>query len=33
VENLRAIVPALPHALAKLRGDPADCGRPMTKLE
>lgn len=28
VENLRAILPALPHGLAKLRGDPADCGRP-----
>lgn len=28
VENLRVILPALPHALAKLRGDPADCGRP-----
>jgi molybdenum cofactor synthesis domain-containing protein len=26
-ENLRAILPALPHALAKLRGDPTDCGR------
>ena len=28
VENLRAVLPALPHGLAKLRGDPADCGRP-----
>jgi len=28
LENLRAILPALPHGLAKLRGDPADCGRP-----
>jgi molybdopterin adenylyltransferase len=28
VDNLRAILPALPHGLAKLRGDPADCGRP-----
>jgi len=28
VENLRAILPALPHGLAKLRGDPADCGQP-----
>jgi len=27
VENLRAILPALAHGLAKLRGDPADCGR------
>lgn len=26
VENLAAVLPALPHALAKLRGDPADCG-------
>ena len=26
-ENLRAILPALPHCLAKLRGDPEDCGR------
>jgi molybdenum cofactor synthesis domain-containing protein len=28
VENLEAILPALRHAIAKLRGDPADCGRP-----
>ncbi len=27
LENLHAILPALPHGLAKLRGDPADCGR------
>ncbi len=26
VENLSAILPALPHCLAKLRGDPSDCG-------
>ncbi|MBI5726102.1 MAG: hypothetical protein HZA50_19235 [Planctomycetes bacterium] len=26
-ENLRTILPALAHGLAKLRGDPADCGR------
>jgi len=26
VENLEAILAALPHGLAKLRGDPADCG-------
>ncbi|MBM4036906.1 MAG: MOSC domain-containing protein [Planctomycetes bacterium] len=26
-ENLEAILPALPHGLAKLRGDPAECGR------
>jgi len=25
-ENFRAILPALPHCLAKLRGDPEDCG-------
>ncbi len=28
VENLEAILPALGHGLKKLRGDPADCGRP-----
>jgi len=27
-ENLEAILPALPHGLKKLRGDPLDCGRP-----
>lgn len=27
VENLAAVLPAIPHALDKLRGDPADCGR------
>ena len=27
VENLEAILPALEHGLAKLRGDPGDCGR------
>ncbi len=26
-ENLEVILPALPHALAKLKGDPADCAR------
>lgn len=26
LENLAAILPALPHALDKLHGDPADCG-------
>ncbi len=26
VENLAAVLPALPHALAKLQGDSADCG-------
>ena len=28
VENLEAILPALGHGIAKLRGDPSDCGRP-----
>jgi molybdenum cofactor synthesis domain-containing protein len=27
LENLAAILPALPHGLAKLRGDSADCGQ------
>jgi len=27
VENLDAVLKALPHGLAKLRGDPSDCGR------
>ena len=31
VENLDAVLPALGHGLAKLRGDPADCGRPAGK--
>jgi molybdopterin adenylyltransferase len=26
-ENLAAVLPALPHALSKLQGDPSDCGR------
>jgi len=26
-ENLAAVLPALPHALAKLAGDPSDCGQ------
>jgi len=26
VENLAVIWPAIPHAIAKLQGDPADCG-------
>lgn len=26
-ENLEVILPALPHALAKLKGDPSDCAR------
>ncbi len=28
VENLEVVLPALDHGLRKLRGDPADCGRP-----
>ena len=32
-ENLRAILPALNHGLAKLRGDPSDCGRPPAPVE
>jgi molybdenum cofactor synthesis domain-containing protein len=32
-ENLEAILPALPHGLAKMRGDLSDCGRPATKGE
>ncbi len=28
-ENLQSVLPALGHGLAKLRGDPADCGRPQ----
>ena len=27
-ENLDVILPALGHGIAKLRGDPSDCGRP-----
>jgi molybdenum cofactor synthesis domain-containing protein len=27
-ENLQVLLPALEHGLLKLRGDPADCGRP-----
>jgi len=26
-ENLSVILPALPHALSKLKGDPAECGQ------
>ena len=33
VENLDVIIPALPHAILKLRGDPSDCGRPPTPSE
>lgn len=27
-ENLQAILPAIPHAVEKLKGDPADCAPP-----
>jgi len=27
-ENLAVLLPALPHALAKLQGDPSDCAEP-----
>ena len=27
-ENLSVILPALPHALSKLKGDPSECGQP-----
>jgi molybdopterin biosynthesis enzyme MoaB len=26
-ENLAVILPALPHAIEKIKGDPSDCGR------
>lgn len=29
-ENLEVLLPALPHALAKLQGDPSDCAEPET---
>lgn len=29
-ENLEVLLPALPHALAKLRGDSSDCAVPLT---
>jgi molybdopterin biosynthesis enzyme MoaB len=25
-ENLKAILPSLPHALEKIQGDPSECG-------
>ncbi|MFU8833510.1 MAG: MogA/MoaB family molybdenum cofactor biosynthesis protein [Wenzhouxiangella sp.] len=28
-ENLSVLLPVLPHALAKLKGDPADCATPL----
>ncbi|MDP6637340.1 MAG: molybdopterin-binding protein [Phycisphaerae bacterium] len=30
-ENLQAVLPALGHGLAKLRGDKSDCGRPQNE--
>jgi molybdenum cofactor synthesis domain-containing protein len=30
IENLEAIWPAIPHAVAKIQGDPADCALPET---
>ena len=32
VENLEAILPALPHGLEKLRGDPSECGPPRLRI-
>ena len=29
-ENLEVLLPALPHALAKLSGDPSDCAEPLS---
>jgi molybdopterin adenylyltransferase len=29
-ENLETILPAIPHAVEKLKGDPADCAAPET---
>jgi molybdenum cofactor synthesis domain-containing protein len=30
IENLEAVWPAIPHAVAKIQGDPADCALPVT---
>jgi molybdopterin adenylyltransferase len=30
IENLEAVWPAIPHAVAKIQGDPADCVVPAT---
>jgi molybdopterin biosynthesis enzyme MoaB len=27
-ENMEALLPALEHALAKIQGDPSECGDP-----
>ncbi len=29
-ENLEVIIPALPHAIKKIKGDPTDCAVPLT---
>jgi len=29
VENLEIVLPAVEHAIAKIQGDPSDCGRPL----
>jgi molybdopterin-guanine dinucleotide biosynthesis protein MobB len=31
LENLAAVWPAVPHAVAKLQGDPEECGTPLVK--
>jgi len=31
MENLEAVWPAIPHAVAKIQGDPADCAAPETE--
>lgn len=33
IDNLLVILPALPHALEKLRGDPAECGPPRPRVD
>ncbi len=29
VENLEAVMPAIKHAIAKIQGDPSECGEPI----
>jgi len=31
IENLEAVWPAIPHAVAKIQGDPADCALPEAR--
>ena len=31
IENLEAVWPAIPHTIAKIQGDPADCALPETR--